>query len=285
MLATVLLLLLPATIAVLGFGEPFYQAVNPLMLFRLIRGLGPYYLLILAFDTAIHRHPVPAGAARRVDGGVVRGHPDLRDLVLQSHRRLHVSAPAPARLRTEPESRAHGRARRNRTHQVARAHGRRSVSAGARRQTRRGDAAAGELAEASRRSDRGADAQYVASQALGWDSAGLNTIGSTLIRHLLRAGRPDAALAVFERLRQRLPDLHAGFGRRPAHAGRLRRKRGPHGARGLDAPGNADSPPARLGHDNCQGPLLTGATGSAGAPRRHAVPMEDTNVTATPRPV
>ena len=47
LLGCVLLALLPASIAVLGVGEPFYQAVNPLMLFRLVRGLGPYYLLIL----------------------------------------------------------------------------------------------------------------------------------------------------------------------------------------------------------------------------------------------
>src|SRR5215510_12152535 len=46
-LGCVLLALLPASIAVLGVGEPFYQAVNPLILFRMIRGLGPYYLLIL----------------------------------------------------------------------------------------------------------------------------------------------------------------------------------------------------------------------------------------------
>ena len=47
---------------------------------------------------------------------------------------------------------------------------------------------------------------HVAEQALGWDMPpALNTIGSTLIRHLLRAGRPDAALAMFERLRQRSP--------------------------------------------------------------------------------
>ena len=52
------------------------------------------------------------------------------------------------------------------------------------------------------------DAQYVVSQALGWDSVnGLNTLGSTLIRHLLRAGRPDAALLIFEKLRQRTPAL------------------------------------------------------------------------------
>jgi pentatricopeptide repeat protein len=52
------------------------------------------------------------------------------------------------------------------------------------------------------------DAQYVVAQALGWDSVnGLNTLGSTLIRHLLRAGRPDTALLIFEKLRQRSPAL------------------------------------------------------------------------------
>jgi pentatricopeptide repeat protein len=52
------------------------------------------------------------------------------------------------------------------------------------------------------------DALYVAGQATGWDApGGLNTLASTLIRHLLRAGRPDAALAVFERLRQKSPAL------------------------------------------------------------------------------
>src|SRR5689334_19218338 len=46
-LGCVFLVLLPASIAVLGVGEPFYQAVNPVMLLRLVRGLGPYYLVIL----------------------------------------------------------------------------------------------------------------------------------------------------------------------------------------------------------------------------------------------
>jgi pentatricopeptide repeat protein len=43
---------------------------------------------------------------------------------------------------------------------------------------------------------------------VNWDSPlGLNTIGSTLIRHLLRTGRADAALSVFETLRARTPGL------------------------------------------------------------------------------
>jgi len=52
------------------------------------------------------------------------------------------------------------------------------------------------------------DARYILGQIVGWGSAGgINTLGSTLIRHLLRAGRPDAALATFERLRHHAPTL------------------------------------------------------------------------------
>ena len=52
------------------------------------------------------------------------------------------------------------------------------------------------------------DAYYVAEQALRWESElALNTLGSTLIRHLMRYGRPDAALAVFEILRKRAPNF------------------------------------------------------------------------------
>jgi pentatricopeptide repeat protein len=46
------------------------------------------------------------------------------------------------------------------------------------------------------------DALFVAEQSARWGiDAALNPIGSTLIRHLLRAGRPDSALAVFKLLR------------------------------------------------------------------------------------
>jgi hypothetical protein len=50
------------------------------------------------------------------------------------------------------------------------------------------------------------DSYHVAEQALRWESPlALNTLGSTLIRHLMRYGRPDAALAVFEILRKQAP--------------------------------------------------------------------------------
>jgi hypothetical protein len=52
------------------------------------------------------------------------------------------------------------------------------------------------------------DSYHVAEQALKWETpAALNTIGSTLIRHLMRYGRPDAALAVFEILRKQAPNF------------------------------------------------------------------------------
>jgi len=52
------------------------------------------------------------------------------------------------------------------------------------------------------------DAYHVAEQATKWESpVALNPIGSTLIRHLMRFGRPDAALAVFEILRTRAPNF------------------------------------------------------------------------------
>jgi hypothetical protein len=52
------------------------------------------------------------------------------------------------------------------------------------------------------------DSYHVAEQALRWEfPAALNPIGSTLIRHLMRFGRPDAALAVFEILRKGVPNF------------------------------------------------------------------------------
>lgn len=47
-ISVLLLSLLPASMAVLGIGESVPQALNPLMLWRMIRGLGLYYLAILA---------------------------------------------------------------------------------------------------------------------------------------------------------------------------------------------------------------------------------------------
>lgn len=207
-LGTPLLLLLPASMAVLGVGEAFYQAVNPLMLWRLVRGLGVYYLLILA---AI---PLYAGLLYLVDRanawsvfwhatalfcelsffGLIGG-----CLYLRRHH-----------LGLEPRHTPERSAARE---EAERAKVRDRMLDDVFQQVR-----LGKHVEATRPlahwlgnldgETAARDARHVVSQALGWESpAGLNTIGSTLIRHLLRAGRPDAALQVFERLRERFPAL------------------------------------------------------------------------------
>ncbi len=204
----VLLALLPASIAVLGVGEPFYQAVNPLILLRLIRGLGPYYLLILASI------PLYLGIVlllKRLDVWVVAWHAVVIAcqlsffsliggcLYLRRHQLGHEPSRSPERAAAREEA-ERAKVRAQMLDEVF-------------HQWR-----IGKHVEATRplakwmSSLDGAtaalDAQFVANQVMQWDgTAGLNTIGSTLIRHLLRAGRPDAALAVFGRLRERSPTL------------------------------------------------------------------------------
>ncbi len=207
-LAALLLALLPASIAVLGVGEPFYQAVNPLMLYRLIRGLGPYYLLILVSI------PIYLGIIALLDRweawGLVR-HAAILICEISFfsliggciYLRRHQLGMEPSR---SPERTA---AREEAERMKVRAHMLDDVF----QQARIGKyvEATRPLAEWFRTLDGETatrDAQFVAAQAIDWNMpAGLNTIGSTLIRHLLRAGRPDAALLVFERLRQRAPTL------------------------------------------------------------------------------
>jgi pentatricopeptide repeat protein len=206
-LATILLLLLPASIAVLGIGEPFYQALNPLMLFRLISGLGPYYLLILAsipvyigilfllarlnvwmvvwygaiLVCQISFFSLVGGCIylRRSQLGFEPSHSPERTAAREESERIKLRARMIDEVFQQVRIGKHVEA----TRPLA--------------QWLKGlDGATAAL-----------DAQHVASQALGWDSAGLHTIASTLIRHLLRAGRPDTALTIYERLRQCVPAL------------------------------------------------------------------------------
>lgn len=207
-LAALLLALLPASIAVLGVGEPFYQAVNPLMLYRLIRGLGPYYLLILVsipFYLGIIALLDRWGAWSLVRHAAIL----VCELSFFSliggciYLRRHQLGMEPSR---SPERTA---AREEAERMKVRAHMLDDVF----QQARIGKyvEATRPLAEWFRTLDGETatrDAQFIAAQAIGWNMpTGLNTIGSTLIRHLLRAGRPDAALLVFERLRQSSPTL------------------------------------------------------------------------------
>jgi hypothetical protein len=207
-LGGVLLVFLPASIAALGVGEPFYQAINPVTLLRLVRGLGPYYLLILASI------PVYIGILqllRTLDVWSLLFH--AAGLVCEIsffaliggclYLRRHPLGIEPSR---SPERTA---AREEAERVKVRAQMLDDVFQQAR---------VGKFVEATRPlakwlssvdGDTAArDAQFVASQVIRWQMpAGLNTIGSTLIRHLLRAGQPAVALSVFERLREQSPAL------------------------------------------------------------------------------
>jgi hypothetical protein len=201
-LGVILLVLLPASIAVLGFGEPAYEAVNPVTLFRVVRGLGPLYLALLAAmvlyaaigwfiaDTGVWRFLVHAVhllceiSFFSLIGGC---------MYLRRRQLGYEASESPERAAQKAESeRTKARARMvDDVFQLARV-------------GRQVDATA-PLAQWLRDLDADyacRDSYYVAEQVLRWENpAAVNTIGSTLIRHLLRFGRPDAALAVFERLR------------------------------------------------------------------------------------
>jgi hypothetical protein len=207
-LAVLLLLLLPASIAVLGFGERAYQAVNPLMLYRVIRGLGLYYLLILL--------------AMLVSGGL---------LFLLARLELWSVLDHAVRLIAEISVFALiGGSLYLRRRQLGFEPSRSPERAAARAENERVKLRAKmiddvfQLVRLGKHVDAtkplahwldevdtehvSKDAYYVAEQALRWDSvAALNPLGSTLIRHLMRCGRPDAALAVFEILRARSSNL------------------------------------------------------------------------------
>lgn len=201
-LGVFLLALLPASIAILGFGERFFEAVNPRTLFRVIRGLGPLYIAILAamvVYAAISYFVVTTGIWRilvhaihllcelsffSIIGGC---------MFLRRQQLGYEPSQSPERTAQKEESeRIKLRARMvDDVFQLARV-------------GRQVDATV-PLANWLRDLDGEhacRDAYYVAEQMLRWDNhTAVNTIGSTLIRHLLRFGRPDAALAVFERLR------------------------------------------------------------------------------------
>ncbi|MEO8063307.1 MAG: hypothetical protein ABI821_11230 [Pseudomonadota bacterium] len=207
-LGIVFILLLPASIAVLGIGEPVYQAINPVTLLRLIRGLGPYYLAILgsiviygALLTLLDRLQVwglfmqaakllceisffsligGCMYLRRRQIGFEPSRSPERTAAREEYQRLKLRAKMLDDVFQEVRIGKHVDATRPLARWL------------------------GELDE----SLLVRDGLFVAEQAARWDfTASLNTIASTLIRHMLRAGRADAALSVFELLRTRSPTL------------------------------------------------------------------------------
>jgi hypothetical protein len=205
-LGVLLLALLPASIAVLGFGEHAWQAVNPLTLFRVIRGLGSLYAALLAallvcvgIFWLMERIELWSVLEIAIKLWCLVAYFCFVGACLYLRRKQLGFEPSRSPERTaarEEMERVKLRARMvDDVFQLVRIG--KHVDA------------TGPLALWLRDTDAehvSKDSYFVAEQALRWDSPlALNTIGSTLIRHLMRYGRPDAALAVFEILRKKAP--------------------------------------------------------------------------------
>jgi hypothetical protein len=207
-LGVVMLAVLPATIAILGFGEHVWQAINPLTWYRVIRGLGPFYVALLvaliacaAIYVLLTKLELWTVIETAISLWCEVAFFSLVGASLYLRRKQLGFEPS-----RSPE-RAAARAEAERLKERAR------MVDDVFQLVRIGkhvDATA-PLARWLRDTDPehvNKDSYHVAEQALGWDSLhALNTIGSTLIRHLMRYGRPDAALAVFEILRTRGPNF------------------------------------------------------------------------------
>jgi hypothetical protein len=207
-LGVAMLALFPATVAILGFGERPWQSINPLIWYRVIRGLGPYYVLLLLALV------VCAGVAALLSRlnlwllieAFVALWCEVAFFCLVGAslfiRRKQLGfepsrSPERAAARLEAERLKERAKMVDDVFQLVRI-------------GRHVDATA-PLAHWLRDTDPehvSKDANYVAEQALKWETpAALNTLGSTLIRHLMRYGRPDAALSIFEILRTRAPNF------------------------------------------------------------------------------
>jgi hypothetical protein len=203
LLAVLLLIVFPASVALLGMGENFFQAMNPIAWWRVIRGFGPLYLVPLSALAGI------AGLELLLNELRLWLVFDVALLLLAEitffcligsciwlRRRQLGFEPSrsPERAAARQESaRVKERARMlDDVFQQVRIGKHVDATAPLARWLREVD---GTLAVR--------DALHVAEQALTWaQPAALNPIGSTLIRHLLRFGRPDGALAIFEMFRQ-----------------------------------------------------------------------------------
>ena len=204
--AALIVLWLPASIAILGFGESWYQALNPLTVLRVIKGLGASYLLLLGVLVA-GGFLLPALANANLPRVVIIAlslyyqvtfFALVGSFMFLRRQRLGYE---PSRSPERTAARAEAERIRLRARMVDEVF----------QQVRIGkhvDATA-PLAQWLGNTDADEatrDSIEVIEQALRWDSPpALNTIGSTVIRHLLRFGRADAALKVFERLRGKCP--------------------------------------------------------------------------------
>jgi hypothetical protein len=205
--AVLLFALLPATVAILGFGENVWRVIDPVTIYRVIRALGLHYLVLLIALVACvaigwfsyHKFWAVIGTTIALWCGLAFY--SLVGASIFARRKELGYEPSKSPERTAARA------------EFERLKERAKMVDDVFQQVRMGKHvdATEPLAKWLRDLDAehvSKDAYHVAEQALKWDSpAALNPVGSTLIRHLMRFGRPDAALAVFEILRSSAPNF------------------------------------------------------------------------------
>lgn len=203
-LALILLIALPASAALLGMGDNVFRAMNPLAWVRVIRGFGPWYLALLgalllwaavSWLMLAWRPPILIAVTAILTCEVAFF--GLIGACIWLRRRQLGFEPSRSPERTaarEESARVKERAKMvDEVFTNARIGKHVDATAPLARWLR--DLEPEYVAR---------DALHMAEQALKWQlPLALNSIGSTLIRHLLRFGRPDAALSIYEMFRQR----------------------------------------------------------------------------------
>ncbi|HUQ08866.1 MAG TPA: hypothetical protein VM146_01030 [Steroidobacteraceae bacterium] len=207
-IASLFLLAFPAQVALVAMGDNAFRALNPLSWLRVIRGLGPFYAMLLA--ALVLFAGINWAAGKVFDSNIIRvaiflmsevGFFGLIGSSIWLRRRQLGFEPSRSPERTEAKlesERLKQRAKMmDEVFENSRIGKHVDATAPLARWLRDLDA------EYAAR-----DALYAAEQSLKWQiPLALNPIGSTLIRHLLRFGRPDAALAIYEMFRKRSPQF------------------------------------------------------------------------------
>ena len=273
--AAVLLVLLPASIAVLGVGEPFYQAVNPLT----VVSADPRARTVLpahpGVDARLSRRPLRCSDRWAcLEPRHARGRPALRDLVLQPHRRLRCTCAATSSA-IEPSRSPERAAAREETERVkVRAHMLDDVF----QQVRIGKHVEatrplaqwlrdldGEHCRARRAVHRGRAGHWL-GHARGLEHHRQHADPAPAARGPPRCGAARSSSACA----QRAPTLTLDSADDLRTLAEYAEGAGPRRARGLDAAGNPGLPAAQSAvtrrGDNCQGALLTGSTSSTRPP-------------------
>ncbi len=203
----VLVLLLPATVAMLGMGERLHHVVNPLRLLRVITGLGPQYLLILAsivlcggLLALLWRASLPLLAwLALAQWLLIAVFCLIGGAIYQRRRELGFE---PRRSPERDAARADGERLRHRARMIDEVF---QLARIGRHQDATRPLTTWLAAHADHVTE---DAREVATRALQWNQpAALEPIGAVLVRFLLRAGRADVSLALYDTLCREVPRL------------------------------------------------------------------------------